>query len=374
MCLPQVLTWFGRLNATATNRPRPSRHNRVRFHLEELEPRQVLSTFADHVYVATLYQGVLGRQVESSGLAYWSAQLDAGVTRQQVAAGVLGSDEFLGREVQLLYKTLLGRDADVPGLSFWLPVLQGGGTVEQIKAGIIASDEFFARAGGTPQGFLSALYRDELGRAVDSTGLAVWGSALASGSAKSDVALQVENSLEADQLKVGNLYREVLSRPVDSLGLNYWTGALQGGAHIETVLAGLLGSAEFAGQLNTALASVNTTDPNGAASLFLASANKFGASLPGLEQLNRNIGTLPVVFVSAPAQTVQDNQGTDFFPVFDPFFDPFAPSFVDVTPPVFVDVGIGPVDLGIFDPGFSDFGDCGCDFGGGDFGGDGGDF
>src|SRR5262249_14434875 len=153
--------------------------------------------------------------------------------------------------------------------------------------------------GGTAPGFLSALYRDELSRALDPTGAAVWGAALAGGAARSEVGLQVMTSLEGDRVLVSNAYREVLGRVPDAVGGSYWGAPLQGGAGGEAVLAGVPGSDEFFLQMS-AYIGANPTDPTAVAAHFVTGANRFGESLPGLEQVNRNIATKQVVFVSTP--------------------------------------------------------------------------
>jgi hypothetical protein len=296
MRLRRVLSW---LNHRAAAPIALSRRAPVSLRLEELETRQVPTVFANQTYVATLYQGLLGRPVDGSGLAYWSAALNTGTSRAQVAQDILSSDEFLGREVQLFYKTLLGRDADDAGLASWVGQLQSGASAEQVKAGIIGSDEFLAHAGGTAQGFLNALYHDELGRSVDSAGASFWGTTLAGGAARSDVAFQVMGSLEGEQVKVSSLYQEVLGRQPDAAGGSYWVTALRNGASDETAIAGVVGSDEFFLQMSAAIAS-NPTDPNSVATQFITGANKFGETLPGLEQINRNIATLQIVFVAPP--------------------------------------------------------------------------
>jgi len=85
--------------------------------LEALEDRTTSSVAANDLFVSSLYQGLLGRPADAGGLAYWTARLDTGATRTQVAQGIAGSDEALSRDVQLFYQALLGRPAEAAGLS-----------------------------------------------------------------------------------------------------------------------------------------------------------------------------------------------------------------------------------------------------------------
>jgi hypothetical protein len=361
MRLHRILSWLNHRATPTTAHHRPAS---VFLRLEELETRQVPTVFANQTYVATLYQGLLGRPVDDAGLAYWSAALSSGTSRAQVAQEIFGSDESLGREVQLLYKTLLGRDADDAGLASWVEQLHGGASIEQVKAGIIGSEEFLAHAGGTTQGFLAALYRDELGRTVDPAGASIWSAALAGGAARSDIASQVMGSLEGEQVKVSNLYREVLGREPDAAGGNYWVTALKNGASDETAIAGAVGSDEFFLQMSATIAS-NPTDPATVAAQFVSGANKFGESLPGLEQLNRNIATRQIVFVATPpdvAYTGSDYPYT-YYPVCDPGYCTTTTTDTGTPPPPLDPVSVdNPTDdTGVFDTGFSgDFGDYDC--------------
>src|SRR5262249_3402062 len=126
---------------------------------------------ANERFVDQVYQDVLNRQAESAGLAFWTALLNQGVTRSQVVAGIEGSDEYRTVVVQKAYSQFLHRTADPVGLSFWANFLKQGATVEQMEAGLVGSAEYLrSRGGGTNDGFLSALYQDALGRAVDATG------------------------------------------------------------------------------------------------------------------------------------------------------------------------------------------------------------
>lgn len=78
--------------------------------------------------VAALYVAVFGRAPDKSGLAFWTDKLDTGATFEQVINGFLGSAEsvaligqnasdsvFLGN----LYQNVLSRSADTSGVQFW---------------------------------------------------------------------------------------------------------------------------------------------------------------------------------------------------------------------------------------------------------------
>src|SRR5205823_13663913 len=123
-------------------------------------------------FVIQVYRDLLGREVESAGLAFWSGFLDQGVTGVEVVGAIERSGEYRTDLVQGLYQQLLGRQADAAGLSSFVAALATGSTVNQVKVSLLSSEEYFDRAGGTANGFLNRLYQDVLGRALDANGAA----------------------------------------------------------------------------------------------------------------------------------------------------------------------------------------------------------
>jgi uncharacterized protein (TIGR03118 family) len=197
-------------------------------------------------FVDLVYQNLLNRQADASGLAFWSNQLEQGVTRTQVVAGIQSSTEFLTIEVQNVYAQFLHRAADPSGLSSWVSALQNGTTVRQLQANIAGSTEYFQnRGGGTNNGFLTALYQDALNRGVDPTGQAFYSQQLASGATTTQVATEVLNSTEFFQIEVQSYYQKFLHRAADPMGLNSFVSALQQGVQEKDVVASIIGSVEF---------------------------------------------------------------------------------------------------------------------------------
>src|SRR5262249_18212981 len=70
----------------------------------------ILSSHAS--LVDKLYNQVLHRSAEDSGLIYWTAQLDAGQPLDVVATGIFNSVERLNPLVTQFYEQFLGRDTD----------------------------------------------------------------------------------------------------------------------------------------------------------------------------------------------------------------------------------------------------------------------
>jgi uncharacterized protein GlcG (DUF336 family) len=199
-------------------------------------------------YVSQVYQDLLGRPADTTGGGRWSALVDRGIPRSQIALNVLNSPEYQTNVVQGLFQNLLGRPADPDGLSTYVGFLSRGDSLQQIEADILGSNEYFTtRGGGTNVGFLQAIYPDALGRPLDDAGGQVWGNALASGTDRSTVAADILNSSEGQQNAVNAIFQQFLGRSADPAGLSTFTQLLAHGASYQQIMADVIGSDEFSG-------------------------------------------------------------------------------------------------------------------------------
>jgi hypothetical protein len=192
--------------------------------VELLESRNLLDATST---VTNLYQGILQRGPEQAGLAFWSGLLNSGVPVSVVASAIATSPEATTIEVTNLYENVLVRAPDPAGQAFWVNAIQSGSNFSQAEVGFLGSAEFFAKAGGTNAGFIAALYQAALGREIDASGSAFWGTDLANGASRNSVAKAVVNSPEAIKNLVTGIYKSVLNRPPDAAGLSKWTALLQ---------------------------------------------------------------------------------------------------------------------------------------------------
>jgi hypothetical protein len=96
-------------------------------------------------FVSAVYQDVLNRPVEPSAVSYWDGVFAGGATPAQVAESVLTGDEARADLVQNSYQSLLGRPAGDDGVAYWVPFLRQGTRREEVLAGIVGSEEFFSR-------------------------------------------------------------------------------------------------------------------------------------------------------------------------------------------------------------------------------------
>jgi Domain of unknown function (DUF4214) len=199
-------------------------------------------------FVTQVYQSLLGRAPDPTGLASWSNLLGQGTSQTSTVFQIEQSQEYLADQVQGIYQKLLHRPADTGGLSGFTAFLQGGGTLEQVQTIVAGSDEYFAtRGGGTINGFLTALYGDALNRAIDPAGQRADEQALAGGMTRSTIAAVVFGSQEYLQDLVQSYYQTYLKRPADNGGLAAFVAAMQQGTTDQQVIADILGSQEYFG-------------------------------------------------------------------------------------------------------------------------------
>jgi cyclophilin family peptidyl-prolyl cis-trans isomerase len=202
---------------------------------------------ATSAWLDSVYRSILGRNVDAVGMSFFGTALDQGtINRFEVAMTLQFTQEFFIKEIMNLYRTLLNRAPDAQGQNTYLFYLSAGHTVEQTKAAIMGSDEYFmTRGSGTNTGFLSAVFQDVLGRAIDSTTSTNLTQQLTNGASRSQVALDVLSTNEA-HVTLANLdYEKFLSRQGDNAGLNSAILVLFDGAPDSQIAAGLTGSDEY---------------------------------------------------------------------------------------------------------------------------------
>ena len=113
----------------------------------------------DQACVQQVYQDVLGRQGDSSGVDYWTEKLGNGATRSEVltafsdipenknnSAAAIG-DRDRGVAYRL-YQAAFNRVPDPQGLAFWTSRLGDGSTSLEVAQGMIGSAEYMQQFDG----------------------------------------------------------------------------------------------------------------------------------------------------------------------------------------------------------------------------------
>ena len=195
-------------------------------------------------YVARVYQDVLARTPDATGLAYWSDALDQGMSRADVAGQLAQSPEALTQVLDGLYEADLGRHADAGGRAAFLPLLASG-QENLVEARLLGSQEFATRNRADDlTDYLSHVYADVLGRPADAMAESYFAGPRFAGD-RNAIALAVVSSPEATQHLVQQDYERLLEREPDSVGASYWADAFSHGANPLTLVQTLLASDEY---------------------------------------------------------------------------------------------------------------------------------
>jgi hypothetical protein len=149
------------------------------------------------IFVNNAYRIYLKRLPDATGLAYWVNQLqNQGLTDEKLETGFISSNEYIQNHggtgqswVIGMYQDLLGRNPDPSGLSYWTGVLAKGGSAFSVALGFAASAE---REGQR----IAGDYEIYLGRPLDPGGQSYWVNQFLNGAHNEDVVAGFVGSLE----------------------------------------------------------------------------------------------------------------------------------------------------------------------------------
>jgi GT2 family glycosyltransferase len=161
--------------------------------------------------------------------------------------------------INCLYQAAFGRSADANELAHNIQRLQSGVSPQVVAKDLVRSTEFQARHGSgqaVDRDFVTALYRDGLGREPDSEGLTSW---LAQGEkratrakvlaafAGSAEALEKAVAFSSPNLRqwVNSLYKTAFGRDVDPDARANWIRQLRSGVSWEVLAEQIVASPEF---------------------------------------------------------------------------------------------------------------------------------
>jgi hypothetical protein len=161
-----------------------------------------------------------------------------------VARQLARSPEHYQGLVRDFYAEYLDRTADAAGLAYWSQQLQAGITVEAAEANFLATPEFLAAHGNGGRAWVDAVYEELLHRPGDSGGLDYWEGVLRSGVSPVVVAHGIAASPERWGQRVEQFYTDYLGRNPTTAERNAWVALGLQGTRVEDVEARLLASDE----------------------------------------------------------------------------------------------------------------------------------
>jgi hypothetical protein len=106
---------------------------------------------SDMSTLAGIYQTVLGRQADMTGIEFWADGHQAGTSWGAIALNIIGSSERMAshegfngvatHDITLLYTALFNRAPDAEGLAFWTAAMAHGASLERIATDFVQSAE-----------------------------------------------------------------------------------------------------------------------------------------------------------------------------------------------------------------------------------------
>ena len=137
------------------------------------------------LYIVKLYLAVLNRDPDYGGWLYWFNAYQASTPTSAILASFLSSPEFTSRYgnltdsafVTLVYQNVLGRQPDPSGLQYYVNLL---GSNQLTRAAVfdqfVQSSEYGTKI--SPRAYANLLYMGFLRRSADPSGLTYWTNTL----------------------------------------------------------------------------------------------------------------------------------------------------------------------------------------------------
>lgn len=188
-----------------------------------------VSSDAAQAVVQALYADILGRGVDSAGLATWTAQIQSTGNASSTASALSYSDERLTVFVAEQYSNALHREPEAAGVAYWVGLLQSGWAVPDLQAGVYGSDESLLSLGqGDVLRWVAAMYESILGRSASASERQWWAQYAAANGRFAAVA-GISHSEEAALVRLNGYYETMLGRGPDAAGIATFVPVLMAG-------------------------------------------------------------------------------------------------------------------------------------------------
>jgi streptogramin lyase len=193
-----------------------------------------------------LYNIILGRAPDPSGLANSVAYLRSGGSVQTLATVLLNSPEYQSRLVASYYQSFLGRSASPAEVAGWVNLIENGGYSDQQVLLLMLSSAGYNALHPDNASFITSLYTGLFGRNPTAAELTGWESILASPTSQRVIVIsQFLHSAAAYQLQAQGLYAAFWGAPIDATGQANVVQALNFYATLPGMAATFAGSPPF---------------------------------------------------------------------------------------------------------------------------------
>jgi len=206
---------------------------------------------ANQLYVAHLYQEVLGRMPDAAGFQGWVSALDAGtVSSAQLATIFWDSTEHRVLEIEQCYQTYLHRQGSSQECSSWANWWVAAGLTEVAVIELFVTSPEYTAAHASNQAYVTGLYNDVLNRngVFTTVEVAGWQGLLDEGVSRAAVASDFLNSEEGLTQGIDWHYTTLLHRLESTAEQQAWLQCIaDGGSQVDwsTIAPLFLSSEEF---------------------------------------------------------------------------------------------------------------------------------
>lgn len=209
-------------------------------------------------FVTSLYNNILGRNPETTGLNNWVNCIMNGTSLNKIVSSFYNSKEFKNKNypneqfVEKLYIGCLQRNSDSNSKAKFVHQLNNGVSRSQIINSFVNSSEFTnLTTKFYAQDFVSDSYKYILGRAIDSSGKKYWTTSLMNSNSPVSLLNSLYNCSEFTNKRYSNndyvekLYRGCLHRASDAGGKNNNIKLLNSGTSRANLLKSFTQSKEY---------------------------------------------------------------------------------------------------------------------------------
>ncbi|MBR0085755.1 MAG: DUF4214 domain-containing protein, partial [Lachnospiraceae bacterium] len=232
-----------------------------------------------HVYITQfvnrLYKKILNRNADDPGRRHWVESIVNGHTAADTVLSFVNSKEFRKKELTdleyltVMYNTILDREPDQTGLDTWLQAMEDGMSRRAVLANIIGSPEFkklcdkygvvpgkievpLEETGRTPKVYIKMAYKAAFGADADANTVEGWVTSIAAQDRhivdllKTFIFSDTAKELYRDNSAfVKLLYKALLGREPNSNDLNARVNSLYNGQTREEMFYRIVESSEF---------------------------------------------------------------------------------------------------------------------------------
>ncbi len=166
-----------------------------------------------------LYNIILGRAPDPSGLANSVAYLKSGGSVQTLATILLNSPEYQSRLVASYYPSFLGRSASPAEVAGWVKLIESGAYTDQQVLLLMLSSDGYNALHPDNASFITSLYTGLYGRNPTAAELTAWEALLASPTSQRVIVIsEFLHSAPTYQLVAQGLYAAFWGAPADATG------------------------------------------------------------------------------------------------------------------------------------------------------------